>query len=656
MTHFVKAAFIYYVTDNNKEYGMNNWQSKTAAELAALVEYHNLRYWVLNAPEISDTEYDLLVETLRQKDPAASQIEEIKSIEVSSSPIRHDIPMLSLQKIYSFEELVNWCKKNCRTPEEVLIFSPKYDGVAGDWDGKILSTRGDGRMGNDISDKINMISVKTADGIRPLAGFKNAFRGEIIMTLDEFAQHKEEFKTPRAAAAGLLGRNIPSDTHRLLMADYSSFEIKMPFSQMNETSWQDIRKQLSALPFPMDGIVVSFEDKKYADSLGYSSHHPYGSVAYKFSGESCRSKILKIRWQINRQDITPVAEIEPVTINGKTISRVTLHNAQLIEREDIQCGDYVEVIFSGDVIPKIVSHYPGENRRKEMLTHCPSCGQKLSYRDSRLVCTNSDCEAVIKAMLLDFAGKLRLKRFGSSGCDYLFSIGVRSREDMAEKLLFFRKYGFNSFPQPSPALEELLVSDIFLTDTQKLLACDVFSLGEVNARKLCSKFTLEKIFSHAGDEKFFRENLSSNARSNLIAQKIGERKKLFELLQNLTLCYGKHARSSRNQNFSAQSVANSGLIHADNIPGYPDLDISKVKRVGNGECICLTGRMPWVRAELFKVCQAAGYTPVDRFSSNVSIVLYADISSVSVKMRAASAKGIPTEDILNFVKRINAAV
>ena len=79
MTHFVKAALIYYVTDNNKEYGMNNWQSKTAAELAALVEYHNLRYWVLNAPEISDTEYDLLVETLRQKDPAASPLEEIKS-------------------------------------------------------------------------------------------------------------------------------------------------------------------------------------------------------------------------------------------------------------------------------------------------------------------------------------------------------------------------------------------------------------------------------------------------------------------------------------------------------------------------------------------------------------------------------------------------
>lgn len=635
---------------------MENWQNKTAEELAALIEYHDLRYWILNAPEISDAEYDLLVETLRSRNPESAILEEVKSIEVSSSPVRHAIPMLSLQKVYSFEELVKWCRKNARTQDEVLTFAPKYDGVAGDWNGRVLSTRGDGRMGSDISDKIGMISVRTAAGIRPLAGYKTPFRGEILMTLDEFEQHKEEFKTPRAASAGLLGRNTPSDTHNLLMADYSSFEIKMSLSQFDEKAWQDICKRISALPYPMDGIVISFEDKNYADSLGYSSHHPYGSIAFKFSGEGCLSKILNIRWQINRQDITPVAEIEPVCINGRTISRVTLHNARLIEREDIQCGDHVEVILSGDVIPKIVSHSPGENRRKATLSHCPSCGQKLSWRDSRLVCTNSNCEAVIKAMLLDFAEKLKLKRFGTAGCDYLYSIGVRSREDMAEKLLFFRKYGFDSFPRPTPALEELLVSDIYLSDAQKLIACDVFALGEVNAHKLCAKFSLETIFAHAGDEKFFRENLCANARSSLIAQKTGERQKLFELLQALTLCYGRHASSRKNTNSSAQTVSGTGIIHADNIPGYPDLDISKVKRTGNGECICLTGRMPWVRADLYRVCQAAGYVPVDHFSSNVSLVLYADISSVSVKMRSAAAKGIATENILYFVKRINAAI
>ena len=635
---------------------MTNWQNKSAAELAALVEYHDLRYWVLNAPEISDADYDLLVETLRQKNPEAAPLEEVRSIEVSSSPIRHDIPMLSLQKVYSFSELQKWCAKNCRTPQEVLIFSPKYDGVAGDWDGKILSTRGDGRMGNDISDKIPMISLQNAKGIRPLAGYKTPFRGEIIMDLDEFSLHKDEFKTPRAAAAGLLGRNALSDTHKLLMVDYSSCEIALPFAKLTPGSWQEICEKFSQLPCPMDGIVISFQDKVFADSLGSSSHHPYGSVAFKFNGECFRSRITKIHWQINRQDITPVAEIEPIEINGRTISRVTLHNAQFVEREDIQTGDHVEIILSGDVIPKIVGHTPGENRKKEMPTRCPSCGKTLSWRDSRLVCTNSDCEAVIKAMLLDFAGKLKLKRFGTAGCDYLFDLGVRSREDMAEKLLFFRKYGFQSLPMPGKALEEILVSDIYLSDAQKLIACDVFSLGEVNARKLCDQFSLETIFDHAGDEEFFKKHLCANARSAVIAQKIGERTALFKLMQELTLCYGKHSSSRTKTVSSAGGAAAAGIIHADNIPGYPDLDISKVKRTGCGECICLTGKMPWVRAELYKVCQAAGYTPVDRFSSSVSLVLYADISSMSDKMTSAAKKGIPIENILSFVKRINAIV
>jgi DNA ligase (NAD+) len=634
---------------------MTNWQNKSAAELTALVEYHDLRYWVLNAPEISDADYDLLVETLRQKNPEAAPLEEVRSIEVSSSPIRHDIPMLSLQKIYSFAELQTWCAKNCRTPQEVLIFSPKYDGVAGDWDGKILSTRGDGKMGNDISDKISMITLQNVDGKRPLAGFKTPFRGEIIMPLDEFALHKNEFKTPRAAAAGLLGRNEPSDTHSLLMVDYASNTIALPFEKLTPDSWRDICEKFSQLPCPMDGIVISFQDRVFADSLGSSSHHPYGSVAFKFNGECRQSKIVRIHWQINRQDITPVAEIEPVEINGRTISRVTLHNVQFVEREDIQTGDHVDVILSGDVIPKIAGHTPGENRRKEIPSNCPSCGRKLSRRDSRLVCTNQNCEAVIKAMLLDFAGKLKLKRFGTAGCDYLFDLGVRSREDMAEKLLFFRKYGFQSLPEPGEALEEILVSDIYLTDAQKLVACDVFSLGEVNAHKLCAQFSLETVFAHAGDEDFFKKNLSSNARSAVIAQKIGERTTLFKLLQELTLCYGKHSRNkSKTVSAVPNSAAGANIIHADNIPGYPDLDISKVKRTGNGECICLTGKMPWVRAELYKVCQAAGFVPVDRFSSSVSLVLYADISSMSAKMMSASKKGIPIEDILSFVKRINA--
>ena len=176
---------------------MNHWHDKSASELAALVEYHNLRYWVLNAPEISDSDFDLLVEALRKKSPEARQLNEVKSIEVSSSKIRHSVPMLSLHKAYSFEEVKKWMDKVARSEKEEFAFSPKYDGVAGDWDGKILSTRGDGYEGDDISGKSGIISVHSAGkSPYPLLRSKKAMRGEIVMTLDEFEKHKAEFKTP----------------------------------------------------------------------------------------------------------------------------------------------------------------------------------------------------------------------------------------------------------------------------------------------------------------------------------------------------------------------------------------------------------------------------------------------------------------------------
>jgi hypothetical protein len=166
-------------------------------------------------------------------------------------------------------------------------------------------------------------------------------------------------------------------------------------------------------------------------------------------------------------------------------------------------------------------------------------------------------------------------------------------------------------------------------------------LGETHARTICEKYSLETIFNHAGDEAFFRKALPS-ARAKSIATGISKRQNLWEKIEELA------ANSLYGKNIPA------GVIRAVNIPGYPDLDEKKVKRIGNGQLICLTGRMPWVRAELYKICMAAGFVPVDKYSSAISLVVYADANSMSNKLTAAIRGGKNTEHILDFVKRINA--
>ncbi|MBR2872370.1 MAG: hypothetical protein IKB99_02635 [Lentisphaeria bacterium] len=636
------------------------WENKSAEELAALVEYHNLRYWVLNSPEISDAEYDKLVEALRQKNPQAKELEELKSIEVSSAKIRHENPMLSLQKGYTFEDIVKWAEKSCRSGGELLSFSPKYDGVAGDWDGRILSTRGDGREGDDISSKIPVISVECQgfDGVS-LMRIKENMRGEILMKLPEFAKHSNTFKTPRAAAAGLLGRNSASAEYELTFVEYHTHEKTLPFKELTREKFDSLCRYFSALPYPQDGMVVRIRDAEHFKALGAGNHHPYGAIAYKYADNSSGiwTTLLKVHWQINRQDVTPVAEIAPVVIDNRTISRVTLHHAGFILDNNVCAGDRVQVTLAGDVIPHIIAVEPGEERGPVMIDRCPCCQACLSWRDHRLVCTNESCEAVIKAALLNFGQNLHLKGFGKSAADYLYSIGVRSLEDMAEKLKFIHDNGFLALPKPGTALQKLLTERILLSEDQKLKACDIFGLGDSLARTLAQKFRLETIFAHGGEVEFFRKHLPTSARVAEIARGVARRVELWKKIERLAVTTQTQFQNPRPVRGSAVSLSSgtaAGVVHAANSAGFPDLDLSKVTRIANGEMICLTGRMPWVRSELYAVCIAAGFTPVDKYSSRVSLVVYADVTSTSNKMMSALNSGKPTEHILDFVKRINA--
>ena len=653
-----------------------DWESKSIEELRDLVAYHDLRYWPLNSPEISDAEYDRLVEALRRKSPEDKTVNGIRSIVVSSSKIHHAVPMLSLDKAYAFSEILAWADKYCRTPAESLLVSPKYDGVAGDWSNGILSSRGDGFDGDDLSDKLSMVTLEPRKGgPQPLSSCGDALRGEILMTTTEFAAHPGHFKTPRAAAAGLLGRNEADESYALTFVDYRRNEVRLKRRELTAAKWEALRRRFAALPYPQDGMVVRLADEAYAQSLGGTGHHPHAAIAFKFGQDGVQTTITDIVWQVNRQDVTPVAEVEPVEINGRTVSRVTLHNGKYVQDNDVRIGDRVTLVLAGDVIPKVVGVEEGEYRRKAMIARCPCCGKPLGWRGARLVCENQSCEAVVKAMFLDFAEKLGLKGFGKAGCDWIYSTGARTREEMAAQLLDVRFTGVPADVQFGKALTQTLSAPLLLGEAQKLVACDVFQLGPVQARKLTGRYSLETIFRHAGDEQFLRQSgcLEKNIDAAGIAAGLVKRKALWEAIERLAQSSNvRMARSATRAgaaravgarscvtcvNHSAATVLtapSAGSVAALNTPGFPSLNLATVRSVGGGQSICLTGRMPWLRADLYRVCLAAGYVPQDKYSGSVGLVVYADLNSGSNKMRGAINSGKPVEYVMDFVKRIGA--
>ena len=278
--------------------------------------------------------------------------------------------MLSLNKAYSIEEVMEWARKNCRENETLLI-QPKYDGISANYDGSVLATRGDGENGENISGKLPLIELETSG----YTGFLDRpVRGEIVIRDDDFENLYSHitkkggghYKNSRNAVAGIMGLKDISDMLRqgakLTLVDYNMICYRVPVNDL-EKKWPGIVAEIENLLYPMDGIVVKIADEEYSESLGNTAHHPRGQIAFKFVGIRRQSKLLDVKWSFGKNCLTPVAEIEPVDIGGITIKHATLHNIQNIIDRGIQIGDTITVERAGDVIPYIVDSTPGDDRK-----------------------------------------------------------------------------------------------------------------------------------------------------------------------------------------------------------------------------------------------------------------------------------------------------
>ena len=507
-----------------------------------------------------------------------------------------------------------------------MLAQPKYDGISANFDGTILATRGDGEIGEDISDKLPLIELEAPNYTGQL---NRPARGEIVIRKDDFANlyshiYKKGggvYKNSRNAVAGIMGLKDISDMIRqhakLTLADYSLVSFKIKFSELSGR-FAEIIETVEALPYPTDGVVFKLADTAYSESLGATSHHPRGQIAFKFSGIRRKTKLLAVEWSFGKNALTPVAELEPVEIGGVTIKRATLHNAQNIIDMDIQIHDEVTVERAGDVIPYIVSREPGEERINAMITNCPGCGSTLVRRGPELCCVNPECfetnlqklTAAVKNFGIEQLGEPTIRKM-------MLSLGVKKLSDIF-KLTQNQLLKLDNFAEKSAAnLYREIDTAKHVADYQFLAALNIPNIGLDIAKILLKHFKLEELSTLSEDELLNVPGIGEKRAKAIVEILHSEAQEINDLLATVEV---------------SKTAQNSSTTRPT---------------------ICFTGKMPEKRSFYENLAAEHGYEAVDSVSQSLSLLVTADISSNSSKTGKAKKLGIPIVELQDFLRQLS---
>lgn len=482
-------------------------------ELLKKIAHHDMLYYQKSSPEISDYEYDMLIQELKkiEKNHPEWMSQTSPSVALSDKPTKgfiqkkHDVPMLSLGNTYTFEEInafVDRVYKGLEKTELKFFCELKMDGIAISVryeEGVFVQalTRGDGVFGDDVTQ-----NVKTIHNL-PLSlkkGFPKVLelRGEVYMphhVFDKLNEQKQElgeslYANPRNAASGSLKMLDPNEVKkRGLEIVFYGIAQSVGFKLIDQhtlnhhlESWglpcqnkqhvaltqsmediiayaQKIESLRGKLPFDIDGIVIKLDHIAYHELLGFTAKTPRFAIAYKFAPEVAKTKLLAITLQVGRTGIiTPVAELEPTLLAGSTIARATLHNADEIARKDIRIGDVVFIEKGGDVIPKVTgvdlkSRNP-DLKPFHMPKKCPCCGAFLDKQadDVGIYCTNfSGCDEQKIRFLQFFVSKngLDIEHLGEKVVRSLYEQGLVKEPADFFKLTAFELAQLEGFKEKS---------------------------------------------------------------------------------------------------------------------------------------------------------------------------------------------------------------
>lgn len=517
---------------------------KRIDELVKLLNYHSQLYYVEDRNEISDYEYDMLQQKLRELEEQFPQFVRSdsptqrvggKAISIFEK-VTHRVQMGSLQDVFSFEQVRSFVETVQQAVDKPqFVVEPKIDGLSVSLEyhnGELAigSTRGDGFVGEDVTSNlktVKSIPIKINEEL-PLI----EVRGETYMPRNVFLKLVKEqedndeqpFKNPRNAAAGSLRQKDPKIAAKrkldIFVFNVQQIEGKELTSHKESLDYlktlgfktiPDYKRVSTAdevidcikaigekrfdLPFDIDGVVIKVDDFRQREVLGATAKVPKWAVAYKFPPEEKTSKLLDIELNVGRTGaITPVAVFEPVFLAGTSVSRATLHNQDFIREKNISVGDIIKVRKAGDIIPEVLGSVEKHGDGVFTLPECcPVCGTKLvkSEEEAAVRCPNVDCPAQIFRSIVHFASKGAMNIDGLGPqivhtlLDSKLITSVADLYTLSEnKLLQLDNFKEKSVNNLLGAIERSKSNSL----DRLIFGLGIRNIGQASAKLLCDKF------------------------------------------------------------------------------------------------------------------------------------------------------------------------
>lgn len=550
---------------------------KRISELRNLINDHDYRYYVMDAPIITDEEYDQLLRELQQLEAVNPEListdsptQRVGGIPLAQfDKVEHSYPLLSLGNAFNEQELYDFDRRVRQAlPGEAVeyLVELKIDGIAVSLRyeaGKLVTgaTRGDGMIGEDITS--NLRTIRTIP-LRLRESVNIEARGEVYLPKSEFLRinlEREEagdqtFANPRNAAAGSVrqldpqvaadralaiyiygiglseGNKIKTHAQTLSYLENLGFRVNgerricQSIEQIIDyiEEWSTERHQL---PYDIDGIVIKVNSLAQQAELGETARSPRWAIAYKFPAEEAVTQLTSIEVNVGRTGVvTPVAELTPVALAGSTVRRATLHNADFIAEKGIMLGDYVVVRKAGDIIPEIVRVLPerrtGCEQKFAMPTNCPACQSLLQRLDEEVAlrCLNPNCPAQTLEGIIHFAsrGAMNIDGLGEKLVEQLFGVGlIESIADLysleVAQLLNLERMGEKSVENLLTAIEASKNNSL-----EKLLfGLGIRHVGAKAARTLAERYrTLDNLMRAEKEDLLTIEDIGPKLASSIL--------------------------------------------------------------------------------------------------------------------------------------------
>lgn len=518
---------------------------KRAAELTALLDKYTYQYYVLDAPEVSDYEFDMLMQELRSIES------EFPELITPTSPtqrvggvasgrfdkVEHTVQMASLQDVFSIEQVDDFlrrCKEELTAPE--FSIEPKIDGlsVSLEYTNGVLtrgSTRGDGFVGEDVT--ANLRTIRSIPLKIDNAPEFLEVRGEVYMPRSSFFDLVEQqellgeqpFKNPRNAAAGSLRQKDPKisaerrldififNVQQCIGRDFSAHTESLDYLRSlgfkTVPSYKKVRElgEITAeierigdsrqdFGFDIDGVVIKVDSLAQRDIMGATAKTPKWAVAYKYPPEEKETTLLDIEVNVGRTGaITPVAVFDPILLAGTSVSRAVLHNQDFIDEKDIRIGDTIVVRKAGEIIPEVlrsISHN-ADSKPFSLPENCPVCGTKSIREDGESVlrCTNPQCPAQLLKNLIHFASKGAMNIDGL-GPAVMTALVEKKLVSSPADLYHLKKDDLTALERFGEKSSENLIKAINSSRSAELdrlvYALGIRNIGQRAATLLCEKF------------------------------------------------------------------------------------------------------------------------------------------------------------------------